>query len=296
MAYRPYKSTWSTTGTISALNGRVELDAEGSSSAVISVSGDFVGTLTVTGSESTVAENGIQGSRLLFKSGVGSLGSNSVNLTATTGNTEYRIVTGGKSIRVNASLYTSGTATVKIVASAQPSTVFVNGPVHDSLEQATRAGRAFSVGTGITEVTAGNFLNYIFSNPSGSGVNAFVTLRSFTNNRANGSVPLEVGQVISPVALDTPVNVIPANLRNGSGTSSMLFNYKAQAARIDSSPTTANPIGLITPTGGIVLKVETMRLVQPGESFGFFAGGAGNNLASAARIAMNVVWYEESVN
>jgi hypothetical protein len=116
------------TGTIDALNEMIELDCPGSSSAVVSVTGTFDGVLTVTGSGETVQQDGTQGGRLVFKSGVGSIGENKIRNEGDSIDTEYRIVTGGKSVRVKATEWSSGSCVVRITASPNPSIIFINGP------------------------------------------------------------------------------------------------------------------------------------------------------------------------
>jgi predicted secreted protein len=291
MSYKPSISTWQTTGTINSLNGTVELDAPGSSSAIISVSGTFVGSLTFTGSGATVAENGIQGGRLAFKSGVGSLGTNVIDIKGTSVNNEYRIVTGGKSIRVKMTSYTSGTATVKITASAEASTVFINGPVHDAFEEAVRAGRAFSAGTGFQAITGSNYLKYRFANPANSGVNAFVTIRRTVT--ATTTEFLNSQLVINPSAITTPTVVTPSNLKTGGVSSLIEFTTKLEATALTGGIITG---GLPIPLNGIPLNIEVIRLVQPGEVFGYQIQGAGGPLSQSVSCGVAVIWYEENIN
>jgi len=283
--------TWQTTGTISALNGMVELDCDGSASAVISVSGTFIGSLTFTGSESTVAESGIQGGRLAFKSGVGSLGENVVKFTATTGNTEYRIVTGGKSVRVKATSYTSGTSTIKILATQNASTVFINGPVHNTFEEAIRGGRAFSAGTGVQSLSGSNYLKYRFSNPSDSGVNCFVTLRKTVT--ATTTTFLTSQLVISPSAITSPTTVTPSNLKTGGVASVVSFTHKNEATALTGGTLVG---GLPIPLNAISLDIDVIRLVQPGEVFGYQIQAGGGGLGSAIQTGMSVIWFEETIN
>jgi hypothetical protein len=290
MAYQPVTTTWQTSGTISALDGAVELDAPGSASAIIAIMGTFVGVLTFTGSGATVAEDGTQGNRIVLKSGVGSTGTNTVKHTGTSVDNEYRIATGGKSIRVKMTAYTSGTATVRITASAEPSTIFVNGPVHTSFEEAVRDGRAFSAGTGFQSIATTNYLKYRFSNPSDSGVNAFVTIRRTVT--ATTSAFLNSQLVISPDAMTTPTAVTPANLRTGGVTSDIDFTFKNDAAALSGGTLTG---GLPIPLNGIPLNIDTVRLVQPGEVFGYQIQGAGT-LAQPVSCAVAVIWHEETVN
>lgn len=286
-----YQDLYTKYGEISSLNGMVEIDCAGTASATISVSGTFTGTLTVTGSGSTVAENGIQGGRLLFKSGVGSLGANWVKHDTSTGDAEYRVNTGGKSLRVKMTSYESGTAKIKIAATVSPSIVFVNGPVHNALEEAVRAGRAYSAGTGFQAVSGSNYLKYRFYNPIDSGVNCFVTLRKTIT--ATTSQFLTSQLVLDPDPITGGINATPANLRNGSPDSVVQFSWK-----YESTPLVGGTVvgGLPIPLNGVALDIEVLRLVQPGELFGYQIQGAGGPLSQAILSSMALIWYEETIN
>lgn len=281
-----------TTGSLAANGATFEIDTTGSASAVISVSGTFIGTLTVTGSnDATTTGASTNGGRLLFKSGIGSLGTNQIVNAGVAINNEYRILTGGKSIKVTMSAYTSGTATIKIVPSINPSLTFINGPVHDAMEEAIRAGRAFSVGTGVQAAAIGTYLKSRFANPSNSGVNCFVTLRSFTNNATGGTLP-ELQIFTSVPAMTSPTAVTPSNLKNGAASSVVDFSWKMEATILGGTA----GAGLIVPNSGVPRDINTVRLVQPGESFGYVLGGAGGILTSALRGSMVFTWYEEAIN
>ncbi|WP_156340138.1 hypothetical protein [Nonlabens sp. YIK11] len=281
--------TWQNSGSISALNGTVTLNAPGSASAVIGVSGTFIGKLKVVGSGDTIESNGVQGGRLLFRSGVGSTGSNETIRDNNSPDTEFRIVTGGRSITVEMIEYTSGTAEVKITASATSSTVFINGPVHSSMEEAVRNGRAFSVGTGSQSVGSGNIIKSTFFNPPTSGVNAFVTLRQFTNNST--STPQQVNFYVSPTELASG-DVTPNNLKTGGVTSAIRFRTLTNATSLG-TPT----LSQVLPINGIEKSIEVLRMVQPGEIFGYQLSGVGNgSLLNTLQMSMTFIWYEEAAN
>lgn len=276
-------------GTISALNGTVELDCPGSASAVIQVNGTFNGILEVTGSGDPVSANGIQGGRLVFKSGVGSIGENLIRNNGEALATEYRIVTGGKSVRVKAISWTSGTVAVQITSSPHPSAIFINGPIHNAFEEAVRAGRAFSAGTGAQELST-QTLNMTFQNPADSNVNCFVTLRRFSNDRANTSNMLQAGLVLSFSDITGGTVVTPNNLKTGGTTSVVDFTYKIDSAPIGTA-VLETPLAL----NGIPTSIDVVRLVQPGEEFAYQIEGlgGGNNTST---VAFAAVWYEETVN
>lgn len=285
---------YQTSGTIGALNGTVDLDCPGAQSAVIAISGTFNGTLTALGSgDLSAVSSGIWGGRLLFKSGVGSLGTNTVTGDGSVAMAnEYRVVVGGRALRLKMTAYTSGTATIRITASAGSSITFANGPTHNALEEATRAGRAFSVSTSIQSVAAGNYLNTRFSNPAGSGKNCFVVIRRFDNNYTQVS---EYYGVANPVALTSPTTVTPSNLDTGGVASVVTFTWNMGTTRLDSSPTTASPVGGVISMGSSAT-IETARLIRPGQSFGHYIGGSGGGLGATARLGVTLNWYEEAIN
>ena len=275
-------------GTLSASGQTVILYAPNCASATITVDGTFEGAITLTGAN---VEGGTEGERLLFQSGVGSIGTNRIVGLGQAISREYRILAGGDYIIARASDWTSGSASVRIYAQEAPNIVFINGPVHNTCEEAQRAGRAYSVGTGVASVTSSNFLQARFQNDSDSPRVCFITQRIFTNNRASGATNLELGffpTYATPLAGATVV--APNNLRPGGNGSSVTFEHRTSTSSLGTPV-----LGQILPVDGVAFTIEVVRIVSPGQSFAYQIGGAGGGLNNAARIAMAFIWFEEDL-
>lgn len=286
----PNPAIVSTSGTISAQGGSISLDVTGYASANISVVGTFVGQLRVRGGADGASA---LGGRLVFKSGVGSLGKNTIDNTGVALSSDYRVVAGGKILVVDAPTWTSGSAAITITASPSPSILFVNGPVHNAVEEAIRAGRSFSASTSIQTVSAGNYLNSRLCNPAGSNVIAYVYQRRMDNGTTGAT---EYYGVANPLALTgTVATVAPSNFITGGVSSALSMTWGMSTSRLDSSPSTASPIGgVAVPTSGT--NIDNMRVVPPGACFGHFMGGAGGGLVQAARLGIAWFWIEETQN
>lgn len=279
-------------GTLSALNDIVYLDCPGTSGAVISLSGNFSGIITVTGSSKLYNEATVFGGRLLFKSGVGSLGVNFVEEDGTDGGKEYRIITNGKSIKIQATAYNSGTANITITASINTGVNFINGPVHSAFEQAVRNSRGFLDSTGVTPVQAGNVLACILTNPIDSGVNLFLVNRLFSNNALLTDSNLEYLAYGNPTAV-LATQRTGINLKSGGVTSLAIFKYEAL-------PIIDLVMGGIIGTGEVLPNGQPYSrpvdfVLPPGGSVGFTIDGEGQNLSKAVRMSIVLEWYEESV-
>lgn len=161
-----------------------------------------------------------------------------------------------------------------------------------AFDTAMRDGRAFSAGTGLKTVFEGSCLNQIFSNPSGSNKVAFVTLRAFYNDRSVNDESMLLRFIPSPVMPDDAVQVTPSNLKTGGVDSAMQFWTEYSATPINRDPPFENPPAIILPTGGQLFKIETPRIVEQGESFGFYM--AGEDL-DPDQVSINYVWYEEDI-
>lgn len=277
-------------GTISALNDTVEMNCQGASSAVIDIKGTFNGVLEVVGSGEVIeVADRSQGGRLVFKTGVGSLGENKIRNNGEAIDAEYRVVAGGRSLTVKAIEWTSGSCEVKIITSKSASIVFINGPVHNALEEAIRSGRAYSVGTGNVSLS-NQTLNMIFSNPSDSNVNCFVARRRFSNDRTSNQDMIQTGLVTTFSDLTGATQVTPNNLKTGGGVSVVDFEYK-----IDSSPLGTPVIETPLPLNGVPFADSEIRLVQPGQKFAYTIEGLGGG-NNTSNVAATFIWYEETVN
>lgn len=156
-------------------------------------------------------------------------------------------------------------------------------------EDAIASGMAFSAGTGLQRVNDAAVLNQCFSNPVGSGRDAYIVLRILGTNRKATDEPMRAGFITSPNPLAGATVVNPANLKTGGTASMMEFSWQRGETRLDRTPTVENPTGIIIPTGGKAYRIETPRLVQEGESFGFFIFGSTKD---ADLVSINYIWYE----
>lgn len=282
---------YSGSGTITANGQSVELVCPNTASALIDVSGDFNGELEVVGR--AVEGATALGRRLVFKSGVGSLGRNIIENDGTSVNNEYRITTGGYSVVIRAISWTSGTANISISAGSAPAAIFNNGPVHTAYEEAVRAGRAFTASTGPQAVTSGNVIVVTFANPSNSGVNVFLKNRLFGNDRSAGQTALEYVAYSSPTFV--PANTSNGiNLRGATPFSDAEFKWEVRDI-------TGLVMGGIQGTGEVIPRgINYTRpleaMILPGRSAGYVISGEATNLSQNARISITLEWYEEPVN
>lgn len=167
-------------------------------------------------------------------------------------------------------------------------------PLQEMLDTALRTGKLFTASTGLQAVASSSYLNYLLTNPAGSGVNVFLYERSWYNNIVNGGAPVEWGQQIAPVgtiALTSPTAVTPANFKSGSPIASACsFGWRMGTANNISA---AN-VGGTLPTGGQRMAITAIRLLPPGYQVGVYVGGSGGGLAQAARLGGTHLWWEEA--
>lgn len=281
------------TGVLSAAGQSVELPCPGAANYLITLSTPsgqtpLIGTLS--SSDTTTG-----GSRRLVKTGIGPLEVSTENLNGAQGagvTLEYRTVGGGYGQKISLPNYTSGQATVTIIAMYQPTTVFINGAVHDEQEVALRNGRSFTASTGIQAVSTGNFLSMQFSMPAGANRRAFIHLRAL-----GCSMAAEFAGVSNPTVNVPTTPATISNRKTGGATSVATATYSMSNARPDTSPTTALPAGgLISAYGTTYLGKEYARTVEPGTSFTNWIGGAGGGLGAASRCHITYLWVEEPIN
>lgn len=285
--------SFSNQGTISAVSQTVELDAPGAASGIITIEGDFIGVIELTGG--TILGNSVEGGRLLFRSGVGSIGRNIV-VSDSAGNKaqEFRFVAGGEKVIARATSWTSGSCDVRIFASKSPNTVFVIGPVKTAEQEATRDARAYSAPTGVQSVQAGNVLAVALKNPSDSNVNMILARRKFSNNRGMTDVNLEYFAIGNPIS----------NLANSGSGLSLRVNSGAVSTAVFEwevgDAATLGNLGGFLGTGevlpnGIPYSRDFEVVFPPGTGFGVIIQGAGNNILQAVRVGVILEWYEEAV-
>lgn len=289
---QPILPVFQVSNTLAAANGTVTVPAAGSASALVSIAGTFTGTITLQGSTDGIT----WGNRLLFKSGVGSLGTASMTNAGTAIANEYRIVSGGLYIRALAGSTWSGSATVSIFASQDASTAFVNGPVHTAQEEAARAGRAFAASTPVVAAASGNFLNSYINNPSGSNVNLFVY--KVTHGTDSTTTILQYNRIggLSNAATAAPTAITPANANIGGAASNATLAYGMNATAL--AGTIIGTVGFI-PINGIPADLPlTPTRVAPGQSFGYRISGVGGGLFTGTppNMKTSYFYYEEAVN
>ena len=275
------------TGTLAKAGDSVVCSAPGACDYLIQISGaSLVGTFAT--SDPTTG-----GSRRLYKTGVGPLEISSETLDGTQpASLEYRCKGGGDGLRVLLTNFVSGSATVKIWASYVPNMIFQNGPAHTTKEAAVRGGRGFKHSFAAA-VAAGNVLNYILSNPAGSGRNLFLDFRRFQQTSAN---VLQFQQFINPTQLTTGATTLAiANRRNDStmtpvAVAKMIMGTAALATG------TAGPVGYIT-TNGVSDATDLLDMIAPGTSIGYSFTGVGGTAftGTAANIAAAFTHTEEGI-
>jgi len=276
------------TGTLSAVGQKVTLNSEGTASAVVSIKGTFVGEITAYGA----AADGVssQGGRIAFLSGVGSLGSNVVVNNGSDWDREFRFVTGGHSITLEATGWTSGTAEIELSVSPAASLVFVNGPVHNADEEAVRDGRGFVSNTGVVPVTNGNVLILTLQNPADSGVNLFITDRTFANNQGAADENLEFVGYANPTYVPTTLGA-GVNRKAGGPTSVGEFRYQVRSLT-GLSVGGIMGVNTILPNG-VPYDLEFLFVIPPSKGLGIVLAGAGQNIGNAVRTSIGLEWYEE---
>lgn len=182
---------------------------------------------------------------------------------------------------------------VRIDAEANVVSLEQGSTIRDDYLQAIREGRAFSVGTGTVTVNTGMYLNQIFENPVGSGKNAFVVKRIFNTDRLPNFKPIDVEFLPSPDALPAPIVATPANLKTGGMSSAMRFHWSRSEAPLTKTPPLSQLISFFVPGGGKGYIIDTLRIVEPGESFGFLMNGGAED---ADKVTISYTWYEEDAS
>ena len=275
-------------GTLTTLGDTVSIPCTGTASAVISIKGTFTGKITVygTAADSVSAEGG----RLAFLSGVGSLGTNVLANNGRVWDKEFRCVTGGSFLRIEATEWSSGSAEISISVSNAPSIVFINGPVHSAEEEAVRGGRAFLTGLASVALTSSQDLHLILRNPNTSTSSMYLTERLFSSISQE---PLEY------IASTNPTNVltqtgITGNRKFGGPDSAVEFTYQvatAGAIVLNGGAGSSEPI----PSDGTVRERKFLFVIPPNTALGFTIRGAGNNLAQSSRVWSTFQWFEEDL-
>jgi hypothetical protein len=276
-------------GVIAGDDETLILYSPNSASATITVEGTFNGVITVTGSS---VEGGLEGERILFRSGIGSLGKATIDGSVGIAPREYRIVCGGDYVIIRGSSWVSGAATLHIHTQEAPNVVFANGPVHNADAEAVRAERGFLASTGPQAVTIGNILVSTIKNPTDSGVNIFLSNRIFANDNNPTDANLEYLAYADPTYEPTTTGN-GFNRKRGFPVSIADFDYEVRSiVGLDMGGTLGT--GAILPNG-LPYDLEFDFIIPPGSGLGFVISGAGQNLAQAVRMSIGFIWYEETV-
>lgn len=281
------------TGTIAGVGQSVSLLCPGSTGAFVTVNGTWTGDLRIFGTAD--AGGAVQGGRIAYKSGIGSSGQGTITGTGSLVQKEFPVITGGSTIAIAAQPNFVGSVAVSIIATISSSVVGVSGPVHTAEEEAIRNARGYTFNTGIQTVAAGQYLNVIIKNPSASGVNLFFRRRYFFTDRVFADSPMTFAQLDNPVdpglTFTQGANLQTAPIASPAPMSSCTLAFNVSATRIDTSPTTPNPIQAIIDTDQPFI-IDTERMILPGASLGYYVPGTGNG-ASAAKVEFLCNWYEE---
>ena len=281
--------------TLNGPNQSAILPCPGAASVLIELSGTFTGSI-VSANSADQSLSVVSPARL-WMSGVGSLGKSTITGTGAAQTAEYRAVAGGSLYLLTTSADFAGSATVTMFATQAGPISFVHGAVHDSDEEALRAGRSFTLGTGIATVASGNSLVLYISNPAGSGVRLFIQDRYFTASRADTLAP--VGPPFfglkDPTSAPTSA-VTVASRGDGSVTCPAIARFNvvnaANLAALGGTITAGNL------TGGGNFNLALERTLEPGKAFANYmtntsSGGLGGAFDMLMAIAFGI--YQEPV-
>ena len=273
---------YQTSGTIAGQGEEVTLECPGTASATIHLLGTFTGTLEVTG----VAGDGANdvGGRLIFKSGVGSLGTNKVSISGPHDD-EWRVATGGKSVTLRCTDYTSGSLAVVIGATRNPSIMFINGPVRNSIEEATRAGRALLASAPNQAVNSSQGLHVILRNNTPNRI-----LWLHTRDLRSTVGGTQYRAYVNPTTVLTEAGVISPLLQSASAEPGITCEYQVAAQDLSLGGTAASGLPF-----DFQEKIELLYGIIPGGAVGFSIRGAGGGLNNAATVGVRMEAYWEPV-
>ncbi len=284
-------------GTLASLGASLSLNCLGASNYLITMAtpagntalvGTFSSSDTVTG-----------GARRLWKTGVGALAVSSDSLAGNQGSLEYRTVGGGYGQTVKLTAYTSGATLVTIVAVQQPTTVFVNGSVQNSDEDAVRAGRGFTASTGTQSVVAGQYLNLYIANPPGNTSRVIYTLRNVSCDNPSGQIAPKWYGLPNPTT-GLPTTAVAVLNRKTGGAASAVTAFVSNGTTLPDTTTTtpmASRTGGMIPTGGMAGGPgSVVRTLEPGQSTVLTILGTASGVAANPYCTIDYFWYEEATN
>lgn len=161
-----------------------------------------------------------------------------------------------------------------------------------TFETAMRAGNAWSSGTGIHKMKQLQVLNQVFTNPSDSGVDAYINKRIFGGNRISKARPLKCGFIINPQPIFGGQIASTNNLVTGGSNSVMELSFKLEETPLESVDDLTNPLGFNIPDGANAYVIDSPRIVKPGSSIGFFVVGDFQE-TKQDEVGITYVWHEE---
>lgn len=281
------------TGTLTAVNDAVTLSTQGTSSTVFNVLGTWVGTISF--------EVSIDGSNWYPVTAYAKFPSGAAQQT-TSANGQFQVPTGGvNSLRLRASAWTSGTATVWIEGGAGPLVIEVGQVTASNLKATVTQGQGGGISNAwAVEITDGANILGTTAHPvkvDGSGVTQPV---SFSGSLPTGTN--SIGYVGYTLPNSSRLTQVPINV-SGSGQTALVSGIGGQTIRVfrmffivggsttvklqDASSDLTGPMSFTT-GGGMVLDLS-------GEPW--YVTGSGNafniNSTSAVQIS-GTVYYTQS--
>lgn len=278
-------------GTIDAADDDLIVNIAGLIGVTISVSGEFMGDLEVTGFNDYETKQ--RGARTVFKSGTGSLGESCIRGygAMNTEPREYRVVGGSKWLSIRAANFTGIKVDVSVFATKEQSVVFVDGAVQTAEEIAARNGRAYLAAIPQTTVAEDDEVAFVLTNPIDSGSNLFLTERIFGSTETGLNPPLNYRVYLNPTFDPAVVGVIGNRRGERDRDSAAVFKYeKAQAIVMGGIELSGEPI----PNGGISRERKLLAIFPPGQSLGFVIRGE-IKPAKSADVFATLQWFEEDL-
>lgn len=286
-AHRVANGMWANREILRAAGATAFLVAPGSGSVRVNYRGTFTNaTLWVLGAAHT--DSDYQAPRMIHLFGLGSTGLNTITIPGGVGvDGEFSVANGAHDILVELVSIDTGAIEILMGAGGASQLVAGNGPFHDDVNLAIRAGRMYFASTAMQAVTSGQSLYMTIQNPANSGRHIILHRRFFDNNITTGT-PLEYGIYTPTVTLTQ--TAVARNLDLGQPDSGAVVRWQAGAS-LDSAAVSA---GSILPRGERYDLHLEMR-VRSGTTLGYKIDGGSQNIQQAARVGISFVWIEEPV-
>lgn len=281
-----------TTYTFTGPNQQFVFPCPGAAAVIFELVSNFTGTIS-SGNSADISTAIVSPARVI-RTGASATGKSTIAGTGAQYNANYRATAGGMAYVLSTSADFVGTAMVVIAGTAAAITPFINGPVQTPDEQALRAGRAYSLSTGIVTVAAGQSLALYLTNPTSTAVRAFLPHRLFTCSRTDATF----AGIGNPTRSDLLPSVANSSNR-GSGSASLLTARSgalsaANLATLQASGTAA--AGNVLAGGQVDLVFE--RTLEPGQAFAnYITNTTGGGLATGADMyaCITFAYYVEPI-